>query len=172
MRPATVWLPPISAVSWSMNRIDGRASDELRLVAFKLGIAPYAGGLVLVTMGNTRVICGSCCFLHSAPIVGGCHSFGRFSPPMTLLLRLKSFSQFVNECGSSDRERHYIVLQVDPLAFGGSCNTRSRWARCLLPRLGSSPWCLYRRFNSGFIVDLRAGTCDPRQALDEPVNQR
>ena len=41
-----------------MNRIDGRGNDELRPVAFDLGIAPYAGGSVLVTMGNTRVICG------------------------------------------------------------------------------------------------------------------
>ena len=41
-----------------MDRIDGRTSDELRPVAFDLGIAPYADGSVLVTMGNTRVICG------------------------------------------------------------------------------------------------------------------
>ena len=41
-----------------MNRIDGRRDDELRTVTFDLGIAPYAGGSVLVTMGNTRVICG------------------------------------------------------------------------------------------------------------------
>src|SRR3989449_1862196 len=42
----------------AMDRIDGRAGDELRSVAFDLGIAPYADGSVLVTMGNTRVICG------------------------------------------------------------------------------------------------------------------
>jgi len=41
-----------------MDRNDGRASDQLRPVAFELGIAPYAGGSVLVTVGNTRVICG------------------------------------------------------------------------------------------------------------------
>jgi ribonuclease PH len=41
-----------------MDRIDGRTGDQLRPVAFDLGIAPYAGGSVLVTMGNTRVICG------------------------------------------------------------------------------------------------------------------
>src|SRR5882724_3798089 len=38
-----------------MNRTDGRASDQLRPVIFELGIAPYAGGSVLVTMGNTRI---------------------------------------------------------------------------------------------------------------------
>jgi ribonuclease PH len=42
----------------AMDRINGRASDQLRPVAFELGIAPHAGGSVLVTMGNTRVICG------------------------------------------------------------------------------------------------------------------
>src|SRR4030095_8089895 len=42
----------------AMDRIDGRTSDQLRPGAFDLGIAPYAGGSVLVTMGNTRVICG------------------------------------------------------------------------------------------------------------------
>src|SRR3989454_5904273 len=41
-----------------MDRIDGRTGDQLRPVAFELGIAPYAGGSVLVTVGNTRVICG------------------------------------------------------------------------------------------------------------------
>jgi ribonuclease PH len=42
----------------AMNRIDGRGIDQMRPIAFELGIAPYAGGSVLVTMGNTRVICG------------------------------------------------------------------------------------------------------------------
>src|SRR5256712_4038475 len=41
-----------------MQRGDGRAYDQLRVVSFELGIAPHAGGSVLVTMGNTRVICG------------------------------------------------------------------------------------------------------------------
>ena len=41
-----------------MDRINGRTNDQLRPVAFELGIAPYAGGSVLVAMGNTRVICG------------------------------------------------------------------------------------------------------------------
>jgi ribonuclease PH len=42
----------------AMNRIDGRGSDQVRPIAFELGIAPYASGSVLVSMGNTRVICG------------------------------------------------------------------------------------------------------------------
>src|SRR2546425_7725196 len=41
-----------------MDRIDGRTGDQLRPVAFDLGIAPYADGSVLVTVGKTRVICG------------------------------------------------------------------------------------------------------------------
>jgi ribonuclease PH len=41
-----------------MQRADGRAYDQLRPVGFELGVAPHAGGSVLVTMGNTRVICG------------------------------------------------------------------------------------------------------------------
>ncbi len=42
----------------SNQRLDGRASDEIRPVSFELGIAPNASGSVLVGMGNTRVICG------------------------------------------------------------------------------------------------------------------
>jgi len=38
--------------------MDGRGYDQLRPVSFELGIAPHAGGSVLVSMGNTRVICG------------------------------------------------------------------------------------------------------------------
>ncbi|HME88872.1 MAG TPA: ribonuclease PH [Chthoniobacterales bacterium] len=41
-----------------MQRSDGRASDQVRAVSFELNIAPQATGSVLVSMGNTRVICG------------------------------------------------------------------------------------------------------------------
>src|SRR4030095_851596 len=41
-----------------MNRSDGRASDEIRPISFELNIAPHASGSLLVTLGNTRVICG------------------------------------------------------------------------------------------------------------------
>ena len=41
-----------------MQRSDGRAADQIRPLAFELGIAPHASGSVLVAMGNTRVICG------------------------------------------------------------------------------------------------------------------
>ena len=41
-----------------MQRPDGRASDQIRAINFELNIAPHAAGSVLVSMGNTRVICG------------------------------------------------------------------------------------------------------------------
>jgi ribonuclease PH len=40
-----------------MQRNDGRAPDEIRPVSFELNVAPHASGSVLVSMGNTRVIC-------------------------------------------------------------------------------------------------------------------
>lgn len=40
------------------QRADGRAPDQIRQVTFELDIAPHATGSVLVSMGNTRVICG------------------------------------------------------------------------------------------------------------------
>jgi ribonuclease PH len=40
------------------QRSDGRAPDQIRPVHFQLDIAPHATGSVLVSMGNTRVICG------------------------------------------------------------------------------------------------------------------
>jgi ribonuclease PH len=48
---------PLNAYTM-FQRGDGRAADQLRPVSFELGVAPYAGGSVLVIMGNTRVICG------------------------------------------------------------------------------------------------------------------
>jgi ribonuclease PH len=42
----------------TMQRSDGRAPDQIRPLDFELGVAPYASGSVLVSMGNTRVICG------------------------------------------------------------------------------------------------------------------
>jgi len=41
-----------------MKRLDGRAADQLRPVNFELGIAPHASGSVLISMGDTRVVCG------------------------------------------------------------------------------------------------------------------
>jgi len=41
-----------------MNRLNDRRPGELRPVNFELGIAPHASGSVLVSMGNTRVLCG------------------------------------------------------------------------------------------------------------------
>lgn len=40
-----------------MTRHDGRQNDELRPITFQPGIAPHANGSVLVSFGNTRVIC-------------------------------------------------------------------------------------------------------------------
>jgi ribonuclease PH len=41
-----------------MQRTDGRSADQIRPISFQLGIAPNATGSVLVSMANTRVICG------------------------------------------------------------------------------------------------------------------
>ena len=41
-------------------RPDNRAPDELRPISFIPGIAPHAQGSVLVSFGNTRVICAAC----------------------------------------------------------------------------------------------------------------
>jgi ribonuclease PH len=43
----------------SSTRADGRAADQLRPISFEAGIAPNATGSVLVSLGNTRVICGA-----------------------------------------------------------------------------------------------------------------
>src|SRR5256885_13543425 len=40
------------------QRSDGRSADQIRPVHFDLNIAPHATGSVLISMGNTRVICG------------------------------------------------------------------------------------------------------------------
>src|SRR4029077_18377087 len=43
--------------SFMTQRSDGRARDQVRPVSFELNIAPNAAGSMLVSMGNTRVIC-------------------------------------------------------------------------------------------------------------------
>src|SRR3989441_3328425 len=40
-----------------MQRSEGRGPDEIRPLNFELNVAPHASGSVLVSMGNTRVIC-------------------------------------------------------------------------------------------------------------------
>jgi ribonuclease PH len=40
------------------QRSDGRTSDQIRPISFEVNFAPHAAGSVLVSMGNTRVICG------------------------------------------------------------------------------------------------------------------
>ncbi len=46
-------------MSNSTTRADGRAPDQLRPVSFEANIAPYATGSVLVSFGQTRVICAA-----------------------------------------------------------------------------------------------------------------
>ena len=41
-----------------MQRTDARNSDEIRAIDFELNVAPHASGSVLVSIGQTRVICG------------------------------------------------------------------------------------------------------------------
>src|SRR6266513_5039656 len=41
-----------------MQRNDGREPDEIRPLNFELNVAPHASGSVLVSIGQTRVICG------------------------------------------------------------------------------------------------------------------
>ncbi len=41
----------------AMPRPNGREPDHIRAVSFESGVAPHATGSVLVSMGNTRVIC-------------------------------------------------------------------------------------------------------------------
>ncbi len=40
-----------------MDRIDGRANDELRQVSIEMGAQPYAEGSALISVGDTRVLC-------------------------------------------------------------------------------------------------------------------
>ena len=40
-----------------MQRIDGRANDELRLVSISLGCQAYAEGSALIELGQTKVLC-------------------------------------------------------------------------------------------------------------------
>ena len=42
-----------------MNRPDGRQVDEMRELSFTPNVAPHASGSVLVSFGNTRVICAA-----------------------------------------------------------------------------------------------------------------
>lgn len=42
-----------------MNRIDGRSPDQMREVSFQLDVAPLAHGSVLVSFGETQVICAA-----------------------------------------------------------------------------------------------------------------
>ena len=42
-----------------MTRSDGRAPDELRPVSIEPGFLKYAEGSVLITVGNTRVLCAA-----------------------------------------------------------------------------------------------------------------
>ena len=49
-----------------MERPDGRAVDSLRPITFEPGVAPHADGSVLVSFGNTKVIC-ACTVEESVP---------------------------------------------------------------------------------------------------------
>ncbi|MCD8283392.1 MAG: ribonuclease PH [Opitutae bacterium] len=58
-------------------RPDNRSVDQLRKIEFKTGVAPYAAGSVLVSFGNTRVICAASIeektpsWMHAQGVKGG-----------------------------------------------------------------------------------------------------
>ena len=52
-------LPRSPAFSPAMDRPDGRAVPDLRSISFLPNVAPNATGSVLVSFGNTRVICAA-----------------------------------------------------------------------------------------------------------------
>ena len=41
-----------------MQQNDGRGREEIRSINLELNVAPHASGSVLISMGQTRVICG------------------------------------------------------------------------------------------------------------------
>ena len=43
----------------SMQRFEGRAANALRPLHFELGLSKYAGGSVLIKMGDTHVLCNA-----------------------------------------------------------------------------------------------------------------
>src|SRR4029453_4501176 len=49
---------PATSKFTTMQRNDDRGSDEIRPINFELNVAPHASGSVLVSVGQTRVICG------------------------------------------------------------------------------------------------------------------
>lgn len=49
----------LALMTLSAPRADGRKVDQLRTITFEAGIAPHATGSVLVSFGNTRVICAA-----------------------------------------------------------------------------------------------------------------
>lgn len=49
----------LDSAAMSIPRPDGRAFDQLRPVSFTADVAPHALGSVLVSFGNTRVICAA-----------------------------------------------------------------------------------------------------------------
>ena len=49
----------LSASPFAALRNDTRANDQLRPISFTPHFAPHATGSVLVTAGNTRVICSA-----------------------------------------------------------------------------------------------------------------
>jgi ribonuclease PH len=52
-----VWDLVLYAVAMQ-QRSDGRPAGQIRPITFELNIAPHAAGSILISMGNTRVICG------------------------------------------------------------------------------------------------------------------
>jgi ribonuclease PH len=50
---------PSKLMTSSALRADGRKADQLRTITFEAGIAPHATGSVLVSFGQTRVICAA-----------------------------------------------------------------------------------------------------------------
>lgn len=47
-------------ITFMPTRSDGRTPDQIRPISYILDVAPHAAGSVLISFGNTRVICAAC----------------------------------------------------------------------------------------------------------------
>ncbi|MEM9017722.1 MAG: ribonuclease PH [Verrucomicrobiota bacterium] len=177
-----------------MNRIDGRALNQLREVSFQIDIAPHAHGSVLVSFGDTQVICAAMLekgvprwMMHQNVPGGWLTAEYNMLPYSTLERKPRDISRGKLDGRSSEIQRligrslravvdlkelgqRTLWIDCDVLRADGGTRTASITGACVAVELAFQRFIAARKFESSpmreFAAAISAGVWEGQCCLD------
>ena len=136
-----------------MPRSDGREPSQLRPVSFVPDVAPHAAGSVLVSFGNTRVICAATVQEDIPRWMKAQGDRGQQTELEALKhqarRRNKKKSKYTNTNIDFVEQMQIVVSLVEMLHNGGCTKNRSPNKKCHSGDMSMESWIWLRIWNRG-----------------------